>query len=61
MFIRLSAVGIQLVVYVLLMAYAGHQLDAATCTVKPWWTIGFSLFGAASGMVWLIHKLGKLK
>jgi F0F1-type ATP synthase assembly protein I len=59
--LQLSAVGVQLVVYILLLAYVGHRLDAATGTAKPWWTLGFSLLGAVSGIVWLVHRLSKLK
>ncbi|MFN0048175.1 MAG: AtpZ/AtpI family protein [Cytophagales bacterium] len=56
-FIRFSALGLQMAGTVAIFGWAGHWLDGHFNSEKPFFTLGFLLFGTIISILSLIRQL----
>lgn len=59
-FARFSSVGIQMGVIIALFTWLGDYIDTKVNNKTPWWTLFFSLFGVAAGLVLVIKEVIKM-
>lgn len=55
-----SQAGIQMVAIICIFIYLGYKLDQKVQTNRPWFTLGFSVFGVVVGMIWMIRSFNRL-
>ena len=58
--IRYTSVGIQMVLIIGIMAYAGDYLDGNTQNEQPIWTAILALFGVVVSVVYMITAFNKI-
>ena len=52
-----SSLGIQMAAMIGLCVFIGFKLDKKVQTEKPWFTIGFAIFGIAAAMFYVLRRL----
>lgn len=57
---RFSGLGIQMGVIIGFFSWLGVYLDDKYQSKTPWWTIGLSLFGVATGLYLIIREVIKM-
>ncbi len=55
--LRYSAIGIQMVAMILLCVLGGWKLDKYFETQTPWFTLGLSVVGMVSALIYVIRRV----
>lgn len=55
--LRYSALGVQMVAMILICVFAGVKLDKYFHTTTPWWTLGLSVLGLVSALIYVIRRI----
>lgn len=59
--LQYTGIGIEIISFIGLFVFIGIKLDDWVKPEKPWFTVGFSLFGVIGSMVYAILRLNPKK